>query len=437
MKNTVYFAALASISALSLIVKQAKADMSLTGAGVADGFTLTTFASGFPTSNSIGPFGVAFTTTGGVMTTDGPGNIRLFPTDTDGQVAGSAPVATNLGIGNAKSLAQNGNIIYNAEGSGTVDQLNQDGTINRTVASGISGVPNGLLFNPSTNHLLIATSLNNLISDINPATGSVTPFLSVAGPDGISLSPGGTTLYVASQGSSILGFNTTTKSQVFSASIATVDGIALGTGSLAGDIFGNTNDGRVVEVNLATGIQTVIAAGGSRGDFVTVDPHNGSLLLTQTDSILRLSGGVFAVPHSIISLTATAPSLYGSQITNGAATNQGSFTSGANQLNVSGSNGSYKASQVTGINAGSGGTTNYVSATGFNPATDREIFGLDVLIGGAQATPTQIETLVGDINSSNSYGYGSSIASANDPTDGAFSSLSPATPYNICNCLAP
>jgi hypothetical protein len=75
-----------------------------------------------------------------------------------------------------------------------------------------------------------------------------------------------------------------------------IDGSALGTGTLSGNIFVNTNSGTLVELNLATKVQTVIASGGSRGDFVEADP-NGSLLLTQSDSVLRLTapeGGGFA-----------------------------------------------------------------------------------------------------------------------------------------------
>lgn len=60
------------------------------------------------------------------------------------------------------------------------------------------------------------------------------------------------------------------------------EGIALGTCTLAGKAYVNTNGGTVVEVDLTTSALTVIPTGGSRGDFVTVDPNN-SLLLTQTD----------------------------------------------------------------------------------------------------------------------------------------------------------
>jgi len=56
---------------------------------------------------------------------------------------------------------------------------------------------------------------------------------------------------------------------------------------MAGKIYANENNGNVIEIDLLTKSQTIIATGGSRGDFVAVDP-NGSLLLTQTDRICGL-----------------------------------------------------------------------------------------------------------------------------------------------------
>ena len=81
------------------------------------------------------------------------------------------------------------------------------------------------------------------------------------------------------------------------------DGIALGKGPVAGNLFVNTNGGTVVEVNLATAAKTLIASGGSRGDFVTVDPNNGTLLVTQSDRIMRLVPGVFVIPPFLTTTT--------------------------------------------------------------------------------------------------------------------------------------
>src|SRR6185369_2055824 len=109
--------------------------------------------------------------------------------------------------------------------------------------------------------------------------------------DGMTVGGDGRTLYAAVFRQHLVGFDIGSKAQVFdSGTIAYVDGPALGIGSLAGKIFANVNDGTVWEVDLATSAQTLIASGGSRGDLVAVDPADGSLLLTQTDRILRLHG---------------------------------------------------------------------------------------------------------------------------------------------------
>src|SRR5579863_1125822 len=76
----------------------ARADLTLTAAGVAQGLSLSTYADGFPndpaSGGGVGPLGVAFVN-GTVLVSDHPGNVRIFSTDTDGQHAGSAPVAQN------------------------------------------------------------------------------------------------------------------------------------------------------------------------------------------------------------------------------------------------------------------------------------------------------------------------------------------------------
>jgi hypothetical protein len=145
--------------------------------------------------------------------------------------------------------------------------------------------------------------------DIDPTNGNLTVIENTTSFDGISTD--GTVVYGAG-GPGIVGYNLVTHAQVFSAGVGGgPDGTAIGTGSLAGKLFVNTNGGQVIEIDLATNSQTVIATGGSRGDFVYVDP-NGSLLLTQTDSVLRLTpqsgGGFLAVeapePASIMMLGA-------------------------------------------------------------------------------------------------------------------------------------
>jgi hypothetical protein len=68
-----------------LLLSTSSGGLTLTSTAITAGFQLTTFASGFPQrSDGLGPFGVAFPATDGVLVTDGPGNVRLFPSDMDG-----------------------------------------------------------------------------------------------------------------------------------------------------------------------------------------------------------------------------------------------------------------------------------------------------------------------------------------------------------------
>jgi hypothetical protein len=279
------------------------AQLTLTPAGQNQGLSLSTFATGFPNRNvgngNGGPIGIAFPTTGGVLVSDFLGNARLFPTDTDGQNAASAPIGQNYGNDNSDGLASISGKIYMAQqGNAAVVQVNNDGTFNQTIVTGTT-LSTGLVANPATGHLFASTLSNNTIWDIDPVGKTKTVFLN-ASADGVSISPDNQTLYLAGTNGHILGYNIASKAQVFDSGAIPggVDGTAAGVGPVFGQyIFANTNAGQVYEVNLTTLAQTLIATGGSRGDFVTVDTSNDTLLITQTDRVMRLSGAMLAVPE--------------------------------------------------------------------------------------------------------------------------------------------
>jgi len=294
----------------------AQAGLLLTPAGTAEGFTLSTFAAGFPTATQvgllIGPLGIGFNSAGEVLVSDRFGDVRLFP-DTDGQNAGAVTPAQNYGDFSSLGIANVGNALYLATHVGNaVVQINGNGTFNQTIVTGTT-IARDIVVNPSNNHLFVSSQ--DGIWDVDPV--AKTKVLVLAGQtDGLAIS--GTTLYAArtfngSNFNSIQGFQIGTWTQSFdSGPIAGVDGIAIGFGSLAGKIYGNTNFGKVWEVSLANpNVQTLIASGGSRGDLVKVDPSNDSLLLTQSDRVVRLfapEGGGFGAevpePSTFVLLSA-------------------------------------------------------------------------------------------------------------------------------------
>ena len=270
----------------------ARAGLTLTPAGKAQSLSLTTFASNFP-GNALG---VAFPASGGVLVSDNVGNVRRFATDTDGQLASSAPVGQNYGDHFAFDLARVGNNIYMAGfNSGKVLQINDDGTFKQDIVSGIP-LSAGLAVNPANGHLFVTSQGLNQIVDVDPIAKTSTMFANVSNPDGISVSPDGKTVYVAAAGTGhVLGFDIASRAMVFDSGLIPggVDGTAAGAGIFSNELFVNMNNGTVIEIDLKTLVQTVIASGGTRGDFATVDPTNDTLLLVDANQLVRLSGATF------------------------------------------------------------------------------------------------------------------------------------------------
>jgi hypothetical protein len=283
--------------ALEALENRCCPSLTLTQAGIDRGLSLSTFADGFPNQSGAGPYGIAFPS-GGVLVSDAPGNVRLFPADTDGQHAPDAPVGQTYGFLNAVGLAQVGDNIYMTQFYlGNVVQINADGTFNQVIVNGL-GSPSGLIANPANGHLFVSLFESGRIVDVDPIAQTVSPFAEGVGlADGFALSPDDSTLYTGRRADGhIIGFDTQTQQAVFDCGpVGEAAGIAVGTGSLAGNLYVNTVYGTVIEVNLAQPeLQVVVASGGSRGAYVTIDPNDGSALLTQTDTIERLtfpSGG--------------------------------------------------------------------------------------------------------------------------------------------------
>ena len=171
------------------------------------------------------------------------------------------------------------------QGGGRLVQVDANGDYVSTIASGLS-TATGLAI---SNGFAYVSNVDNAIYKIDLTTHTVSTLVPGVAVDGITLSPDGTVIY-GEAGFHIYGWNTTTGASTGydSGSIYGADGAAAAVGALAGDIFVNTNYGELWEID-SLGHQTLIADGGSRGDLVTIDPTNGSLLLSQTDSILRLT----------------------------------------------------------------------------------------------------------------------------------------------------
>jgi hypothetical protein len=213
---------------------------------IQEGFQLTTFASGFPENGATGPAGVAFPSSGGVLVTDAAGNVRVFPTDTDGQNAASVPPTPGSpGLADApRGIAKlNGLLYMTLYSDNEVVQVSDSGIVQAVVARNIPGAV-GITTDPLNGHLFVSSS--NGIYDVDPASQTATIFVN-ASVDGMAFDPSTDTLYGATT-SQVVGYDLQTKAQVFaSQTIAgTPDGIAVGTGGLAGLLLVNNRIVRLI-----------------------------------------------------------------------------------------------------------------------------------------------------------------------------------------------
>jgi hypothetical protein len=324
---------------------QVRAQFTLTPAGVGMGFTLSTYATGFPQTgipgeSSVGPVGIGFDGFhGSTLVSDqftgthnpaGPisSNIYTLP-DLDGQDVTLIPPASSVGGVTLAGIAQvlnvdthTNNFFMAWQSTSQIVQYNFDGTVNHflNLTFPAGDQPIGMIAYPVTapfvperaGHIFASTNGGHVF-DINPFTPSGIPTIApiagigVGDADGLAFTPDAKTLFVISRSLNQVNaysYDATTGVATLSSTIQPeaqhgIDGIAVGTGALAGNIFVNANDGTLYEYGLGGGGLTMgiaIGTGGSRGDLLGpdllrlgADGEPSSVLITQSDSLLRLT----------------------------------------------------------------------------------------------------------------------------------------------------
>ena len=225
--------------------------MALTPDGIADGFTLTTFATTNPgnTGCCAGPFEVAVNSAGNVLVNTGSGTLYVFR-DVDGQTPGSA-LFTQSSNNYVGAFTASGGVVYGSTFGGNYESFNPDGTVaNSNVFPLLANKSYlGMWTNPVNGHIISNSALG--LIDINPAAGNYTVITSSTG-DGVSVSPDGKTAY--SEQGSINGYDIATGTEVYSSGsqFPSPDGTGVITGGkFNGDIIVNDNSGSIYLLNPA------------------------------------------------------------------------------------------------------------------------------------------------------------------------------------------
>lgn len=282
--------------------------LTLTQDGINLGFTLSTFATIDPRNTGCcsGPFGVAVSGPDRVLVFGNDSDQRRYVFhDTDGQTKSSAISSTPLFPTGTQAYATVNGVAYGSTGPfGQFAQYDSSGNIVRVLSDVPQNAYLGMWGNNVTGHLLATTDIGSIV-DIDPTAngglGSSRTITSDGFFDGITVSPDGRTVYGEFQANdSIVGYNILTGAQVFNSGFLNGGpdgaGVIVSNSSLNGDLVINFNgngvdSGFVGLLDPHTLQLTIIATGGTRGDYAAPDTTNGTLFLDYSDVVYRLDCG--------------------------------------------------------------------------------------------------------------------------------------------------
>jgi uncharacterized repeat protein (TIGR01451 family) len=177
-------------------------------------------------------------------------------------------------------------------------------------------VPYGLVGDPLSNDLYVSSNGIWRIQNPDSASPVLTHVYTSDGFDGMSISADGQHIWAANRThDSVQEFSRPGPNGMISllANVPVgrgVDGIAIARGDapggVANNVFVNDNDGTIVRIDTNNhNLVSVVASGGSRGDFATVGP-DGCFYVTQSDKVVKLAPCFFQAPTADLSVVNTA-----------------------------------------------------------------------------------------------------------------------------------
>jgi hypothetical protein len=311
-----------AVSALLTTAANAGPPPALTTDGTNLGFTLSTIVSGLPTSNgnSFDVLGSAINSDGNIVlnaSRDSGGARNYVFSDVNGQTAANAISSTPFS-GFASALAYANGSVWASANGGFLAKLNNDGSVN-TLYNGSGGNPaiianQGLWTNPVTGHLIAGNALYDI--NVSGPVPTQTLLTSNFNADGLTVSPDGHFVY--GSGGTIVDLTNPNGPHGSFGSVNGSDGMGVisapGNANLDGDIIVNTTDGRIVLVDHVTFLQTVLASGGGYGDYTSPDRNDGSLLISSSNNLLRLSCGADCGIGTVINPGVPEPSTWAMMI---------------------------------------------------------------------------------------------------------------------------
>ncbi len=286
---------LALAAALIAGLPVAAGAQSLTAAGIADGFTLSTFYTGG--GSNYGLLDVATAADGSLIGTGfGYGQLLRFAEGAGNTVnnllyGDRIDTFTFTGVTPTGIATVGGSTYVNINGVG-IYKIDA-GALTQTLVTNTDATPPsyGLWAGPGGS--LVYAGAGGVYK-VDPATGAITTIGNVTYADGVSVSPDGTIAY-AEAGGNIYAYSLTAVDPTTPVATYTSDASAqpdgtgvISGGALNGQIVVSNNDGSIGLIDPSTGATTIIVTGMTRGDLVGPDTNNGTLLIADINQVLRL-----------------------------------------------------------------------------------------------------------------------------------------------------
>ena len=296
------YGVLPAVAAMAALSFPAKANLILNATGIADGFSVTTFASALPSSAGPfgeGPFGTTVVSNGSggynVLVEDYANTSLYVFNDSDGQTPGSALLTRSFGP-TANGFATLNGIAYGGNGL-SFGSFSSTGVFTPLSIAGLPQPLWGLAADSATGELIASTFGGGLIA-INPTTSTFRTIVAgLSSIDGISVSQDGLTAYIEIN-NSVRAYNVQTGALIKTLASPVGSYFPDGTGvisssnALNGQVIVNDNLGNVYLANPVANTITLIGSDANeRGDYTSPDFSNGTLLMVYSDQIERLSCG--------------------------------------------------------------------------------------------------------------------------------------------------
>jgi hypothetical protein len=288
------------VGVFALTAVSGRANLVLTAAGVADGFSVSTFATGLPSNLAEGPFGLTVVANGAggnnVLLSDYASSTLYVFNDIDGQNPATA-LTTHTAFQTANGFANLNGVAYGGNGF-SFGSFNSTGTFTPLSISGLPQPLWGMAADSATGELIASTVSGGLIA-INPTAHTFRTIAALSNVDGVSVSPDGQVVYADLELTGVVNaYNVHTGALLSTlphpAGSYVPDGTAVisSSNNLNGFVVINDNLGNLYLVDpVQHSIVLIGSNANERGDYASPDFSNGTLLLDYSDQVARLSCG--------------------------------------------------------------------------------------------------------------------------------------------------